>query len=112
MPRATIDAGVIKDYLPTLWSFWACEDNEVYYLVKTSKKGKVGWKTLKDMEDARDMVVFGNYKDALAVMNDILKGKQYPASVNNFQIGPVIPSYEDGFWYQDVPGKVKDVRVK
>ena len=106
----TINAGIIKDHLPTLWSFWACEDNEVYYFVK--HKSKFVWKTLKQMDDARDMLVFGSYKDANTVMRSIIQTKQFPsAAVNNFQIGPIIPSYEDGFWYQDVVGKVKDVRV-
>jgi len=113
--KSIINAGIFKDYVVKVWATYACEDDKVYYLIKSKKKSAIAeWKTLDDIKDMSDMIVFGNYKDANSTTSLIIKEKKYPLGVVNFQICETIPTYENsGYWDAgDYQGKVVNRRVK
>jgi hypothetical protein len=110
--KSTVTYSTIKDYLPKLWTFWACNENEVYYLIESKKIGTMLWKTLDEIQDSRDMIVWHTNKDANDVLKELMKKGRYPQGTTHFQLGEVIPSYEGGYWYEDTPGKCKDIKVK
>jgi hypothetical protein len=103
----------IKDHLPKLWAFWACNDNEVFYLIQSRKGRPLLWKTLDGIQDSRDMILWNNKTDAYDALKKIMNEHRYPDNITRFQIGEVIPSYVDGgYWYEVLDGKYKDIKVK
>ncbi len=95
--KSITNAGILKDYVIKVWAIYACEPNTVHYLVKSTKKAtNAEWKTLDDLNDLKDMIVFGNYKDANSITSLIMKENKYPEGVVNFQICEIIPTYESG----------------
>ena len=112
MEEKVIEAFVLKDFLPNLWAVFACEVNDVHYLIRDKKTDKISWKNLKQLKDVRDMVVVASKEEAETIIQSTLTNKaSYPKKVVAFDICEIIPSYiDDGYWYEDVTSK--RVKVK
>ena len=70
-------------------------------LVKVGKS--VHWKTISEMPDARDMIVFNTKKEVMSCVKQVIKAKQYPEKVNVIEVSQIIPAYIDNaYWYEHV----------
>ena len=107
-----IEAFIIQDFLPKLWAVFACEENDVHYLIRDKKTDAISWKNLKQLKDLRDMVVVANKVEAETIIQWYITSKApYPKKVVAFDICEIIPSFTDeGYWYEDVTSK--RVKVK
>ena len=100
-----------KEFVPSKWMIWACEDNDVHHLVLDS--GKVVWKRTGDIDDCSDVVVFNKLGKAKEFIRKCIKKKLLPSKkINNIDYAMVVPTFEDGkLWYEVVnphTGKVEN----
>ena len=107
MESKDITLYTIQDYLPKVWGIFACEENDVHYLIRDTKTDKISWKNLEQITDLRDMVVVPFKPDAKFMIASFMSNKaSYPKNVDVFEMCELIPSFnENGYWYEDVTSK-------
>jgi hypothetical protein len=93
---------VWSDFFPHKYMVNACEENEVYYLVRNDQD--IVWDTMKHMEDCRDVIVFDSFIEAEKFMEGVIKYKKLPScKIIAIEYNEVMPDFsDDKFWYSVV----------
>ena len=111
----------LKNLFAKVYTIYACNPNEVYYLIKY--KGRLVWRTLDEIDDCKDMFCFMKDHFTKHEMNDLatdllnrvtpfveafdaftgipIKINKIPADITNIQISESVPTLEDGNMWVD-----------
>lgn len=94
--------------IPSKWMLWACEDNDVHYLVLVDDK--VTWMNTSSIDDCKDVIIFNKLSKAREFIHKCINRKLLPKGVVNIEYAQVVPSFEDGkLWYEIYDAKTGKV---
>lgn len=107
-------AGVLQDFVPTLWALFLIpvSEDQVYYLTFLKKNKALSWSRLESMKDCSNMLVFSSEKEAKEAIKIILKTQSLPCETRAFDLEKIQPEVdEDGLiWYHTISGKM--IKIK
>jgi hypothetical protein len=91
-----------KEVIPTTWMIWACEENDVHYLVK--ERGNVKWVRTHNMNNCNNCIIFDTEKEVKNFAKNCIIKENIPKNVTILEYSKVWPVFEDGeIWYDTVP---------
>lgn len=88
----------INSIIKPMWAVYACNDNEVFYLIQNKNK-KLVWKTIDEIHDEKNMVVCDTKDQILALSKNLKDKNNIPKTAKQFEFVKGFITFEDRkFW--------------
>lgn len=92
-------SAVAKHLSKKLWSAYFTNDNKVWYMI-SHKSGKIIYKTIDEIDDLSDMVVFNTQKEAMTFVKWDIINNTYPDDASSVEVGQGYLTREDeNLWF-------------
>ena len=76
---------VAKHLSKKLWSAYFTNENKVWYML-THKSGKIVYKTIDEIDDLSDMIVFNTQTEAMTFVQWDITDNTYPAEATDVEV--------------------------
>ncbi len=98
-------AALAKHLSKKLWSAYFTNENKVWYMI-ASKSGEIIYKTIDEIDDLSDMVVFNTQKEAMIFVQWDIKDITYPTEATDVEVEQGHLTRENGkLWFDSIQHK-------